>query len=96
LFKNQKPFTVEASGIATIENIIINDFQDNNTATIQVTSSSLGDYEYSLNGVNYQDSNILNNLTAGEYTVYIQDKKRMWRYFRNFLHPRLSKIFHAK
>lgn len=70
-----KTFTVTASGIATIENIIIHDFQDNNSATIQISASSLGDYEYSLDGSNYQDSNTFTNLTAGEYTVYVQDKK---------------------
>ena len=70
-----KTFTVTASGIATIENIDINDFQENNTATIEVTNSSLGDYEYSLDGINYQDSTIFTNLNAGEYTVYVQDKK---------------------
>jgi gliding motility-associated-like protein len=70
-----KTFTVTASGIATIEEIIINDFQENNSAIIEISSSSLGDYEYSLDGSNYQDSNQFTNLTAGEYTVYIQDKK---------------------
>nr|WP_238989430.1 choice-of-anchor L domain-containing protein [Flavobacterium sp. LMO8] len=79
-----KTFTVTASGIATIENIIINDFQENNSAIIQVVASSLGDYEYSLDGVNYQDSNIFNNLNAGEYTIYIQDKKGCGIVFETF------------
>jgi gliding motility-associated-like protein len=70
-----KTFTIEASGIATIEEIIIEDFQESNSATIQISASSLGDYEYSLDGSNYQDSNLFTNLTAGEYTVYVQDKK---------------------
>ena len=70
-----KTFTIEASGIATIEAIIINDFQESNSATIQISTSSLGNYEYSLDGSNYQDSNTFTNLTAGEYTVYVQDKK---------------------
>ena len=79
-----KTFTVTASGIATIENIDINDFQENNTATIEISSTSLGDYEYSLDGVNYQDSNIFNNLNAGEYTVYVQDKKGCGIVFETF------------
>jgi len=70
-----KTFTVTASRIATIENIVINDFQENNTATIQISSTSLGNYEYSLDGSNYQDSPFFSNLNAGEYTVYVQDKK---------------------
>ena len=79
-----KTFTIEASGIATIEGIIINDFQDNNTATIEISASSLGDYEFSLDGVNYQDSNIFSNLNAGEYTVYVQDKKGCGIVFETF------------
>ncbi len=70
-----KTFIVETSGTASIEEIIINDFQENNSATIQISASSLGDYEFSLDGVNYQDSNVFSNLLAGEYTVYVQDKK---------------------
>lgn len=79
-----KTFTIEASGIATIEDIIINDFQENNSATIQISASSLGDYEFSLDGVNYQDSNIFSNLNAGEYTVYVQDKKGCGIVFETF------------
>ena len=70
-----KIFTIEASGIATIDAIIINDFQENNSATIEISNTSLGDYEYSIDGSNYQDPNTFTNLTAGEYTVYVQDKK---------------------
>lgn len=70
-----KTFTIEASGIATIEEIVINDFQENNSATIQISPTSLGDYEYSLDGINYQNSNVFSNLLADEYTVYVQDKK---------------------
>ena len=79
-----KTFTIEASGIATIEGIIINDFQDNNTATIVISSSSLGNYEFSLDGVNYQDSNVFSNLNDGEYTVYVQDKKGCGIVFETF------------
>jgi gliding motility-associated-like protein len=79
-----KTFTIEASGIATIEDIIINDFQENNSATIQISASSLGDYEFSLDGVNYQDSNIFSNLNTGEYTVYVQDKKGCGIVFESF------------
>ncbi len=71
-----KAFTVETSEIATIEDIIIDDFQENNSAIIQVDVSNLGDYEFSLDGVNYQDSNTFVNLLEGEYTVYVNDKKK--------------------
>jgi gliding motility-associated-like protein len=70
-----KTFTVTASGIATIEDIIINDFQENNLATIQIATSSLGIYEFSLDGTNYQSSPVFSNLTEGEYTVFVKDTK---------------------
>lgn len=79
-----KTFTVYASGIATIEEISINDFQENNNATIHISSSSLGDYEFSLDGVNYQDTPFFYNLEAGEYTVYVQDKKGCGITFETF------------
>lgn len=68
-----KMFTVTASGIATINDIIINDFSDNNTITIDY--SGLGVYEFSLDGTNYQTSPIFSNLNEGEYTVFVKDKK---------------------
>ena len=79
-----KTFTVDASGIATIEEISINDFQENNNATIRISSSSLGDYEFSLDGVNYQDTPFFYNLEAGEYTVYVKDKKGCGITFETF------------
>ena len=69
-----KTYTIIASGVAIIEEILIDDFQQNNSATIEISSASLGNYEFSLDGSNYQDSNIFNNLNPGAYTVYIKDK----------------------
>ena len=79
-----KTYNITTSGIATIEDIIINDFRENNSATIEISSSSLGDYEFSLDGTNYQDSNIFTNLSAGEHTVYVQDKKGCGIVFETF------------
>lgn len=66
-----RTITVTASNIATIENIVINDLSDNNSILVNVTGS--GDYEYSLDGENYQISNIFYNVTSGLYTVYVKD-----------------------
>lgn len=79
-----KTFTVEPSGMATIDNIIINDFQEYNSAVIQISALSLGDYEYSLDGINYQNSNTFTNLPEGEYIVYVQDKKGCGIIFETF------------
>lgn len=68
-----KTFTVTTSVIATINDVIINDFSDNNTITVDY--SGLGVYEFSLDGTNYQSSAIFNNLNEGEYTVFVRDTK---------------------
>jgi gliding motility-associated-like protein len=68
----QKTFTVVASELATIEFVNISDFSNNNSAEIVV--SGAGSYEYSLDGINYQDEPLFTNLEPGEYTVYVNDK----------------------
>ena len=67
-----KTFTVIGSQIATLIDIVTTDFEDNNTAEIVVSVG--GDYEFSLNGIDYQDSSIFYNLGEGQYTVYVNDK----------------------
>lgn len=64
--------TVEASNIATIEHIVINDLSDNNSIIVNV--SGYGDYEYSIDGENYQSSNTFYNIESGTYTIYVIDK----------------------
>lgn len=68
-----KTFVVEVSGTATIENITLVDFSSTNNS-ISVEVSGLGDYEYSLDGTNFQNENYFSNLQSGEYTVYVRDK----------------------
>lgn len=46
--------------------------KDNNTIT--VITEGTGDYEYSLDGENYQDSNVFPDLVPGIYNVYVRDK----------------------
>ena len=70
-----KEFDVILSNTAIISNIDIEDWTDSeNTITIYLSDLSLGDYEYSIDGINYQDSNRFTDLTYGEYTVYVNDK----------------------
>ncbi|MFP7655102.1 DUF7948 domain-containing protein [Chryseobacterium proteolyticum] len=44
----------------------------NSSATVLLSAS--GNYEYSLDNVTWQDSNVFNNLSMGEYTVYVRTK----------------------
>lgn len=69
-----KNITVTNSNIATITAIIAEDWsQNNNSIVVEVEGD--GDYEYSIEGYNYQDSNVFTNLDVGDYTVYVNDKK---------------------
>lgn len=63
---------VTASNIATIENIVITDLSSTNSIIVNVSGS--GDYEYSIDGENYQTSNTFYNVESGIYTVYVIDK----------------------
>ncbi len=70
---NSKTITVNASDVAVIDEVEIKDFNDaDNQITVHATG--IGDYEYSIDGVNYQDSNIFTGLYPGTYTVYVSDK----------------------
>jgi gliding motility-associated-like protein len=68
-----KDFTVVLSSPATITSIESQDWT-NSENTIIVNTSGFGNYEYSINGTNYQDSNIFTDLLSGYYTVYVRDK----------------------
>lgn len=65
--------TVLESTTATITEIETSDWtQNNNAITVQVEGN--GDYEYSIDGINYQDDNMFYNLPIGDYVVYVRDK----------------------
>ena len=68
-----KNFNVVLSSIATISSIETQDWTDNENIII-VNTSGLGNYEFSLDGINYQSSNTFTGLNSGYYVVYIRDK----------------------
>jgi gliding motility-associated-like protein len=68
-----KKFIAIASGIATITSIEINDFSGNGNSVL-INYSGIGDYEFSLDGVHYQNNPLFLNVTEGDYLVYIKDK----------------------
>ena len=70
--ENRAPFKVLPSNRAIINDILIEDISQNNTVQIEVSGD--GEYEYSLNGVSYQDLNFFNNVPPGFITVYVNDK----------------------
>jgi gliding motility-associated-like protein len=70
---SNKSFTVKTSNIAKITSIETKDWTDNDN-TITVFTTGLGDYEYSIDGTNYQASNQFTGVNSGEYTVHARDK----------------------
>jgi gliding motility-associated-like protein len=70
-----KKFTVVNSNPDTILQIITSDWTTNeNSITIVLTTGNVGVYEYSLDGINYQESNTFSGLESGEYNVFMRDK----------------------
>ncbi|WP_350290775.1 T9SS type B sorting domain-containing protein [uncultured Croceitalea sp.] len=69
---NTERFEVLPSNRAVINDINIQDFSDNNT--VEVLVSGDGDYEFSIDGITYQDSNTFTNVIPGIFTVYVRDK----------------------
>lgn len=70
-----KNFFVKASSRAIIASVTVNDFNGGrNSVTINLTPDSIGDYEYSINGVTFQDSPTFSNVNSGEYVAYVIDK----------------------
>lgn len=70
-----RTITVTASNKAIINSVIVNDLVDQNSIVVLLSSSGLGDYVYSIDGINYQNSNTFSNIAPGIYTVYIKDIK---------------------
>jgi gliding motility-associated-like protein len=68
----QKTFTVVASGSAVITSVDINDFSGSQN-TVQINYTGSGNYVFSLDGGFFQESPIFNNVSAGEYTLIIND-----------------------
>ena len=68
-----KNFSVKKSTIATITSIETKDWTDSSNNIIVYTTGT-GDYEYSLDGIQYQNNNEFSNLVNGKYTVSVRDK----------------------
>lgn len=60
---------------------------------IIVNTQNIGDFEYSLDGVNYQLSNIFFNAEGGLYTVYVKERNGCGEVTQEFLHFVIPKFF---
>jgi gliding motility-associated-like protein len=68
-----KNFEVRQSNIATITSIDTQDWTDNQN-TITVYATGAGDFEYSIDGIHFQDEPQFTNIISGQYTVHVRDK----------------------
>lgn len=69
---NTKTFNVINSELATITSIEVNDFEENLTALITITGT--GNYTYSIDGVNFQNTPFFNLPEPGEYRIYVKEE----------------------
>lgn len=70
-----KKFEVKNSDSAIINSIDINDFNENDNS-ILVNYSGIGKYEFSIDGINFQNSPLFTNVSIGEYFVTVRDKNK--------------------
>lgn len=67
-----RDITVNIATVPEIDRIEIHDWTANENS-ITVITTQTGDFEYSIDGINYQSSNSFTQLLAGVYTVYVRD-----------------------
>ena len=68
-----KTFNVVASSAPIITSVTVNDFSGNNNSII-VNVSGTGNYEYSIDGIHFQDAPVFTNVAIGQYIVTVHDK----------------------
>lgn len=68
--------TITASSAPEIARIEVEDWtdEDNVITVLLEDNANIENYEYSIDGINYQDSNIFTGLAPGPYNVYVRDK----------------------
>ena len=67
--------TVEEEDGPTVSDVaVVNTTCGDDNGGLNVSAAGgVGDYDYSLDGVTFQDAGLFTDLPAGEYTVYVQD-----------------------
>ncbi len=65
-------FEIIPSNRAIIQNVVVKDISANNMVEVMVTGD--GDYEFAMDGINYQDSPLFENVDPGFVTVSVRDK----------------------
>jgi gliding motility-associated-like protein len=61
--------------------------------SIVVTTSNVGDFEYSIDGSTYQNSPIFESVTGGSYIIYVRDKNLCSVVTQPFIHVVIPSFF---
>ncbi|MCQ0110678.1 T9SS type B sorting domain-containing protein [Zhouia sp. CL16] len=69
---NEFTFSLAQSNRANIEFVNYGALGNN---YIEIVANGSGSFEYSINGVDYQDSNYFTNVAGGTYQVFVRDKE---------------------
>lgn len=80
---NQTFYVVPAQPV-TISDVLVNHFS-NIQNSITIIAQGEGDLQYSIDGINYQNSNIFYGTPAGDYTVYVKVKNGCGIVTRNII-----------
>lgn len=71
--QNSFTFSLVRSELPEIQRVNYGELGNN---FIEIIASGDGDFEYSIDGINYQDNNYFSDIQGGTYNVYVRDKER--------------------
>ena len=69
-----KTFMVTASVVPQTIAVIVVDFKPGSQNTIKIIAEGGGDFEYSIDGITFQESNVFTNVAPGDYIAFVRDK----------------------
>lgn len=72
LCEDIRSFSLKRSVLPNIREVDFREWSSRNY--IEIIAEGDGDFEYSIDGINYQDSNYFEKLSGGIYLVYVRDK----------------------
>ncbi|GAA4243078.1 T9SS type B sorting domain-containing protein [Winogradskyella damuponensis] len=70
--QNSFTFSLVRSELPEIQQVNYGELGNN---FIEIITSGNGDFEYSIDGINYQDNNYFPDIQGGTYNVYVRDKE---------------------
>lgn len=81
--------TIELKELVTpiIDHIVSDEY------TLEIITANSGDFEYSLNGILFQSSNIFPNTHGGLYTLYVRESNGCGIIPRDYIHLVIPKFF---